>query len=377
MTATDLPAPIFIARHGALNRLASSLLGESIIAVDTESNSLYAYKEQVCLIQFSTPAKDFLVDPLSLKDLSPLAPVFSSPKIEKIFHAAEYDLICLKRDFGFEFNNIFDTMIAARILGYEAVGLGSMLSAEFDIHVDKKFQRANWGRRPLPAHLLSYAQLDTHYLIPLRNRLQVSLRKNTLQDLAKEDFSRLCQVDGSIPENKVNDCWRISGAHDLKPQKAAVLGELCQYRDKVARSMNRPRFKVIGDKTLLAIAETCPDSIKKLQTIPGMSKRQIDRHGQALLEAVARGQKAKPIRPPKPPRPNERFLERLEVLRSWRKITARQMGVKSDVVLPRDLMFSLAEQNPHDYQDLEFILKDVPWRLERFGDQILEALSHN
>jgi ribonuclease D len=156
-----------------------------------------------------------------------------------------------------------------------------------------------------------------------------------------------------------------------------VLQELCRYRDQVARSINRPLFKVIGDKTLLAIAQVCPNSIKKLQTIPGMSKRQIDRHGEALLKAVARGQKAKPIRPPRSPRPNERFLERLEILRTWRKITARHMGVKSDVVLPRDLMFTIAERNPQDFDDLESIMCDVPWRLERFGDQILETLSHN
>ena len=188
---------------------------------------------------------------------------------------------------------------------------------------------------------------------------------------------RFLSIQPFIPENNVNDCWRIGGAHDLKPQKAAVLGELCAYRDQVARSTNRPRFKVIGDKTLLAIAETCPDSLKKLQTIPGMSQRQVDKHGEALLKAVASGQKAKPIRPPRSPRPNERFLDRLEVLRTWRKITARQMGVKSDVVLPRDLMFTIAEQNPQDYEDLVLIMKEVPWRLERFGDQILEALSHN
>jgi ribonuclease D len=225
--------------------------------------------------------------------------------------------------------------------------------------------------------LLSYAQLDTHYLIPLRGRLRTSLQENALWTLAKEDFNRLCQVDGRFPENNGKECWRISGAHDLKPQKAAVLRELCRYRDQVARSINRPRFKVIGDKTLLSIAQACPDSLKKLQTIPGMSKRQIDRHGEALLKAVAHGQKAKPIRPPRSPRPNERFLDRLEILRTWRKITARQMGVKSDVILPRDLMFTIAERNPQDYHDLESIMCDVPWRMERFGDQILEALSHN
>ena len=171
MDTKILKEPILISLPAALERLASELSSEPIIAVDTESNSLYAYQEKVCLIQFSTPGKDYLVDPLALKNLSPLDPVFRSPKIEKVFHAAEYDLLCLKRDFGFEFNNLFDTMIAAGILGRQALGLGSILKDEYGVQVDKRNQRANWGQRPLPEGLLKYAQLDTHYLIPLRNRL--------------------------------------------------------------------------------------------------------------------------------------------------------------------------------------------------------------
>jgi len=160
-----MPKPTFINQPAALEALAETLLGETCIAVDTESNSLYAYREQVCLIQFSTRQRDMLVDPLALDDLSALREVFSSEGIEKVFHAAEYDLICLRRDFGFEFSNIFDTMVAGRILGRDEVGLGAMLLREFNVQVDKRHQRANWGQRPLPEHLLNYAQYDTHYLI--------------------------------------------------------------------------------------------------------------------------------------------------------------------------------------------------------------------
>jgi len=150
MAIEKLPAPVLITRQAALQRLADTLRGEKIIAVDTESNSLYAYQEQVCLIQFTARGIDYLVDPLALDDLSPLAPVFSDPAIEKVFHAAEYDLICLKRDFGYTFNNLFDTMVAARILGRELYGLGAILEEEFGVQVDKRYQRANWGQRPLP-----------------------------------------------------------------------------------------------------------------------------------------------------------------------------------------------------------------------------------
>ncbi len=174
MPAPELNQPI--TTPGGLKRLANILTDQPILAVDTESNSLFAYQEQVCLIQFSTSDADYLLDPLELGDLSALAPIFASPHIQKVFHAAEYDLLCLKRDFGFSFSNLFDTMLAARIVGRKEVGLGSILEAEFNLQVDKRHQRANWGQRPLPGFLLDYARQDTHYLIPLQAILQKSAR---------------------------------------------------------------------------------------------------------------------------------------------------------------------------------------------------------
>ena len=373
-SSEQLPAPIFIARPAALERLARLLQHEPIIAVDTESNSLYAYREQVCLIQFSTPDYDYLVDPLALRDLACLAPVFSDARIEKVFHAAEYDLICLRRDFDFEFANIFDTMIAARILGRKEVGLAAILGDEFGVRMDKRFQRANWGRWPFPPELLTYAQLDTHYLLPLSERLRRNLKEKSFWPLAREDFQRVGLANGRSAENKGDDCWRINGARDLEPQKAAVLKELCRYRDLMARSSNRPLFKVIGDRTLLAIAERCPRDEDQLRQIPGMTSGQTGRHGRELLAAVQRGLSAKPLYSPKSPRPDDKYLERIEALRNWRKSTALQMGVPSDVVLPRDLLLALAELNPRKIGQLGKIMEGVPWRLERFGDQILAVL---
>ena len=377
MTVGNLPDPVLITRLGGLKQLAETLSRESIIAVDTESNSLYAYREQVCLIQFSTSRTDYLVDPLAIKDLSALAPLFRSPKIEKVFHAAEYDLICLKRDFGFEFANLFDTMVAARVLGREAIGLGSILEVEFGVHLDKRFQRANWGQRPLPYQLLAYARLDTHYLIPLRNRLKQELQEANLWPLAREDFERMNHVNGieRTSEDRSGECWRIGGAYDLSPQQAAVLMELCRYRDRTARRLNRPLFKVLNDRTLMAIAAEMPRNLKDLSRLPGMTRGQMERHGTALLEAVQSGMAAEPAYPPRAPRPNEEFLDRVEALRRWRKVTAEEMGVKSDIILPRDLLFSLAEQNPRQPEDLADVMSDVPWRLERFGERILEVLG--
>jgi len=357
----------------ALRSLANELQRHPIIAVDTESNSLYAYRERVCLIQFSTPQADMLVDPLALDDLTPLAPFFANPKIEKVFHAAEYDLICLKRDYGFEFANLFDTLVAARILGRKHVGLGSILAAEFNVEQDKRFQRANWGSRPLTPDQLNYAVQDTRYLIPLRQRLAEQLKQAGFWELAQEDFSRACLIENHLLEEE-DLWWRVPHANELTPQQAAVLQELLNYRDEMARSMNRPRFKVIGGQTLHAIAQNCPGRMDDLRRLPGMTPPQLRRHGRAILTAVQRGLDRDPLYPPRQVRPDERYLLRLDTLRNWRKQVARSMGVESDVVLPKDLMQMLAEKDPRNHSAVAEVLAASPYRLSRFGAQLEKML---
>jgi ribonuclease D len=362
-----------ITKLDGLKKLAQILADQPAVAVDTESNSLFAYREQVCLIQFSTPEEDYLVDPLGLDDLSPLGPIFSDTRIQKVFHAAEYDLICLKRDFGFNFNNLFDTMVAARILSRKEVGLGSLLDVEFNIQVDKRHQRANWGQRPLPDYLLEYARQDTHYLLPLRDKLEQQLEEKKLALLAREDFMRLCHVEAN-PENGKMTPWKVNGVNKLTPQQAAVLQELCKYRDNVARQRNRPLFKVISDHTLHAIASTSPNSIEELKDLPGMTQHQIDRHGKALLQAVQRGLQSDPVHRPRNTRPDDRFLARVEALKQWRKLKAKELEVESDIILPRDLLLELASQNPIDQEELGKLLNDVPWRRDQYGEEILVVL---
>jgi len=356
-----------------LRRLANVLGAQDVVGVDTESNSLHAYREQVCLLQFGDAQADYLVDPLILLDLSALGPLFASTKIVKVFHAAEYDVLCLKRDFNFQFANIFDTMVAARTLGRKAVGLGSLVEAEFGIHLDKHAQRANWGRRPLPQDMLDYARQDTHYLLRLREILSAELMEKGLMALAEEDFRMLCQLEAPLPEGE-RDIWHINGVHDLSPAQAAILQELSTYRAKTAHAMDRPLFKVIGDKTLAAIAAAAPGSLRELGAIAGMTQNQVQRHGRAILQAVQRGMKAAPMHYPRPPKPDERYLARVEALRKWRKEAAEKMDVESDVVLPRTVMQRLALDNPRSLEALRLSMAETPWRLERFGKQILEVL---
>ena len=198
--------PIWIATPDGLREMINTIASEPLLAIDTESNSLYAYREQVCLLQVSSPQADYLVDTLALTDLSALGPLFANSLQQKIFHAAEYDILCLKRDYNFTFKNVFDTMIAARILSYPQVGLGNLLSASFGIELEKKYQRADWGKRPLPEAMLDYARMDTRYLFELRARLEGELKEQGLWELALEDFSLVCKVEPTSVDNNSGNC---------------------------------------------------------------------------------------------------------------------------------------------------------------------------
>jgi len=365
-----LSPPIWVATQTELHALVKELSHHPVVAVDTESNSLHAYHEQVCLIQFSTADTDYLVDPLALDDISSLGKIFSSSKIEKIFHAAEYDLICLKRDFDFTVTNIFDTRWAVRVLGYARDGLDGLLAEKFDVKVNKKYQKSDWGRRPLTPEHINYARLDTHYLLPLKDMLQAELEKKGLLQLACEDFERACDIE--IPTAKPVLWERMAHNHGFTLRELTILKELYESREQIAENLDRPTFKVIGDKQLFEIARLTPQHMDELLGL-GLSHKQVKRWGKAVLQAVEQGQTAPLVKPQQPERPDEAFLSRLDALKNWRKTTARKMHVESDVVLPRQLMEMIAERGPRSIPELSDLLSGSPWRMARFGPQILKV----
>ena len=358
-----------------LLKVAEELASEDILAVDTESNSLYAYQEQVCLIQFSTKNKDFLIDTMALPDISVLQPIFNSSKILKVFHAAEYDLICLFRDYGFRFNNLFDTMIAARTLGLKSIGLGALLETYFNVQVEKKYQRANWGKRPLNPEMLSYARMDSRFLIPLQEKLRLALKSTDRWELALEDFRRLTVGIEDTTESNTTDFWKIHGARDLNPVNAAVLKYLYEFREAQAASQNKPPFKVLSNQALINIAEACPRERQTLSNLPGIHHHTINRYGKGLIQAVETGMAGKPEHPPHYQRPENAVLERIEALREWRKLAGRRLGVPSDVILPRDVLNRIAWADPKKPAELQQEMYDVPHRFERFGQDILQELK--
>lgn len=376
---TELPPPNLVTKPHQLDLLVTHLTHHPAVAVDTESNSLYAYQERVCLIQFSLPGADYLVDPLAGLDLSPLGDVLANPQIEKVFHAAEYDVMCLRRDFGWEFANLFDTMLAARILGWPRVGLGHILEEQFGLHLNKRWQRYNWGERPLDPEALAYAQLDTHYLLSLHERMLAELRDKKRLEEAWAVFAEVARSEPTFRDfDPDQDLWRVKGVWDLVGEDQAILRELLIWRDQEARRRDRPPFKVLVDRTLLALAQSRPQSMGELAGIDGLKPHHVRRYGRKLLRLIRQGLHAPtPTSPKQPSRPDQAVVDRYEALRCWRKRRAQVRGVDPDVIVSNAALWTLASRRPLSLADLAALKVLDPWKEEVYGQALLDVLRKN
>ncbi|NIV30352.1 MAG: hypothetical protein GWN58_12915 [Anaerolineae bacterium] len=382
--------------------MLAHLRGERALAVDTESNSLYVYREQVCLIQISVPGADYLIDSLALNDLSDLGPLLADPDVLKVFHGAEYDVSVLHRDFGFTVSSLFDTMWASRILGWPAHGLAALLKAHFGVHLNKKYQRANWGVRvrPLPAPQLDYARLDTHYLLQLQEIQSRELSARNRWPQARHRFIKVTRSRGEPKQFDPDGFWRISGVRDLDDAGRGVLRELYQFRDKLAQSENRPPFRVISNQALLGLSEQRPRNWRGLQQVKGISQRMAGRYGRdafyllqrmagrygrGLLAAIRRGEDQplgwdERVRPAngshrKPNgRPSAACHARFEALRAWRNAAAQKRGVEPDIVLTNNTLWAVACQNPTCRADLAENGLLARWQVNEFGDDLLAVI---
>jgi ribonuclease D len=252
--------------------------------------------------------------------------------------------------------------------------LGDVLHREFGVRVNKRMQRANWGQRPLPDKLLNYARLDTHYLIELRDRLAQELKEKGRWEEAREECERISHLEQTNEEDP-DKFWKITNARRLNPVQAAVLRELYYFREEQAEGLDRPTFKVIGDKTLLAIAQKMPRTPEALGRLHGMSAGQVQRFGKGLLEAVARGKNSPPPEPPQAEKVDDNVHNRYKKLRNWRKKKAQARQVESDIILPRDLVWEIARQPPRNLETLQELMQPLEWRFQRYGEEILQLIQ--
>jgi ribonuclease D len=361
-------------------RLSESLRGCSAVALDSESDSLHHHFEKVCLVQLATDAGHAcLVDPLALKDLSPLAPVMSDPAVVKVLHGADYDVTTLKRDFGFAFAGLFDTMIAARFLGLPEIGLAALVRTELGISLTKDSQKDDWSVRPLTATQEAYALADVTHLLALHARLVDKLTAVSRLEWVVEESAAVAALPPARRQ-KDPDAWHhVKGARRLSPRSLAVLRELHAWREARAEATDVPAFKILGGEALLALAEKPPRSAAALAEFRGVPPR-LREQGPAILAAITRGLElpgAELPAIPREPRPilAEIVRKRAEALRAWRTKEAARVGLDVSVVLPQRLIDKLAEAGPRDLAALQAVEGLRRWRVDAYGPELLAVLA--
>lgn len=367
---------IYVDTPDQLNKMVDRLYDSPRLGLDTESNNMHAYREQVCLIQISTADNDYIVDPLALPTLQPLAPIMASNRIEKIVHAAENDVMVLKRDFDFTFVHLFDTMAAARICGYKNVGLSPLLEEHFRVRLDKIHQLDDWGRRPLSHESLIYAQKDSHYLPQLRDKLGAELRRLGRETEAHETFAELCKVEPVESTFDPEGFWRIAIPIQMPPRQTAILRELYLMRNEIAKKCNLPVYRILQDKTLVLLARKAPQTLAELADLTTIPLCMIEQHCSEMLDAIQRGLRAKPpLPPPMQPPADPLIVDRYTALREWRRAKARERGVETDVIISKDALWEIATRNPRTIDEMCSIRGFGAWRMKTYANDILGVLQ--
>jgi ribonuclease D len=372
-------AYILVETDADLEQVMPRLREAEALGVDLEADSMFHYQEKVCLIQIATGQMNLLIDPLSVRDLSPLVPLFADRGIQKIFHGADYDMRSLYRDFGMEVHSLFDTQVAARFLGVREIGLASLLNTYFQIASDKKYQKKDWSQRPLPEPMMAYAVQDISYLLPLARTLQRELTQKGRLFCVEEE----CEVLSGVRPSPNNDrplFTGFKGAARLDPRSLAVLEALLDFRDQTARRRDCPHFKVLGNQVILDIVQSKPLSRGDLGGIKGLSGRQIDQLGASLIHRVKAALRlpdaALPVYPKKAwQRLKPAETARVEALKVWRDRMGEQWDVDPSVICTNTQIREIAIAHPRNAQHME-TMKDVRnWQVRLFGRDICRVIE--
>ena len=312
------------------------------LAIDTEADSLHAYPEKVCLIQISTADGDRLVDPLAEIDINPLLDALTGREL--IFHAADYDLRLLLKHHAFTATTIFDTMLAARLLGERQFGLSNLVENFLGVKLDKGSQKADWARRPLTEKMETYARNDTHYLKPLEEKLKAALQAKGRLAWHQESCARLitdCSQPVVVDQDTV---WRIKGSTFLERPALAVLRELWHWREREAIAANRPPFFVLAHETMIDISLAVAEQRPSEHLIPS---RMHPRRKENLIEAVRAAQAVPPEKFPEKirhisQRPTEAEFRRFREIEKQRDQHAQQLVVDPTLIASKAVMGDLA-----------------------------------
>jgi ribonuclease D len=376
---TSAHTPIYLDTSSTVDAFFASIANTPILALDTEGASFHRFVDRIYLLQLSTRETTAIIDPLPVGKPAGLGALLENPAVEIVFHDADYDLRLLHQDYGWQPRNIFDTRVAAQLLGIRAFGLAALLERYFGVKLDKKHQRADWSMRPLTQGMLDYAAQDTIHLLELRDRLKDELVRDGRWEWAKEEFT-LLEGTRWNDDDSGNAFLRIKGARDLTRRELAILRELVPWRDSIASQLDRATFRVLGNEQLLDISRQQPSTREALSSIKGMPRGILESRGAEILDAVARGlavSEAQLPRFPKAPRwdRDPDFDARVTALKTARDAIAARMDLDPGVLCSRDRMEAVARKNPATREELESVVELRRWQARVLGEDFLKALA--
>ena len=356
------------------------LRGEPLLGADTEAAGYHRYFDRMSLVQISTREKNFLIDPLAIGDVSALGAVFADPAVEKVFHDADYDLRILDRDAGLTIANLFDTQTAAAFLGERSLGLGNIAEKYLGLKLPKEHQRADWAERPLSEGMKEYAATDTAHLPDLRDRLKAALEEKGRMHWAEEEFRRREQTRWSEPDGGREAFMRMKGARDLTPRGLAILRELHEWREEVAKERDQATFRVLGNQALLEMSARPPADARELRKVTGVSEGLAGRRGRDILAAVQRGLEVPEDQLPRFPRSPrwERDLEleaRVDALKNARNRRADELDMDAGFIMSRAMLEEVAKALPRTLDALAAVPGVRRWQVEAVGEALLKALK--
>jgi ribonuclease D len=339
-----------IANPSGLAELLAQIASSHRVAIDTEADSLHCYREKLCLLQVSVAAavsdggydeagQDYIVDPLADLDLAPLCAVLAQKEI--VLHGSDYDLRLLRRSLNFAACRIFDTLIAARLLGIREFSLAALVERFFGVRLAKGSQKANWARRPLPDRMVEYAMNDTHYLLPLADRLESQLREQDRLAWLGQSCERAIEQAATERARDADEAWRIGGSGALRGRAAAVLRALWQWREKEAEAADRPPFHILQNDELVRAAESfASGSMPDYRYFSPRRRRAFRDVAQSALQLP---EEEWPVsRRRSGTRPSGEVVRRSEELRRRRDQAARELELDPTFVAPRATLEAIA-----------------------------------
>ncbi len=352
---------------------------QAIIAGDLEADSMFHFQERICLLQLAAPDIIYIIDPLAVPDMAPFKPIMENQAIKKVFHGADYDVRSLYRDFNISIHNLFDTELASRFLGYAETGLNAIIKQEFNVELEKKFQKKDWSQRPLPDEMLEYAADDVRYLIALQSRLEEQLGKKGRLAWVIEECENIAAVRPA-PADTRPLFTRCKGASRLDPKSLAVLEALLEMRHEKARQKDRPLFKILGTTALIKLSQMRPKSMNALQSLNILSRKQIDMYGRNILQAIKTGNAVPADQLPQYPkhiRPkwSSASIKKTHRLKKWRENEASRLAIDPGVFFSNAQIKALVEKAPADIENLKAINGLKKWQIREYGEKLIEMVN--